>query len=184
MRPLLPLGRFLLPGLVAVVWLSTSAEPRGARWRRIALALGIAAALLGVHAAALLATAEPSPDRLFAALTGRPPAGWVRWLGTLSKPSTAYVFATLPHLKYLANAVVLTAPAALPLLLGFAIVRRGRVLRTPAAIFLATAKGGTHAAALSTRHAGRDSNSDRANAGRGGSAGAGGRQDHHRDGRR
>ena len=64
---------------------------------------------------------------------------WVRGWGSYPSIGTDVVFLSWPHLKYLLNAAYLLAPAALPLLVGFAIARPRLLLQAPAARFLLAA---------------------------------------------
>jgi hypothetical protein len=65
------------------------------------------------------------------------PSGWVKGWGEFQRQNTVYVLFSHAHLKYLGNAAWLLAPAGLPLLAGFALVRRGRIASTPVTKFLA-----------------------------------------------
>jgi hypothetical protein len=132
-----PLGRFLLPGLVAIGWLSADAEATR-RTRALAAARLLALALvpLVIQAALLLASSPAGADQVLAAVTGRGGAGWLRLSGRVARANTNYLLFSHAHLKYLANALVLLAPAALPLLLGLAVMRRGRIATTPVTRFL------------------------------------------------
>lgn len=64
---------------------------------------------------------------------------WVRTPFEEPGPGTKYVLFSLPHLKYLANAFYLLAPAVGPLLAGFALTRPRALTRSADARFLAAA---------------------------------------------
>jgi hypothetical protein len=133
-----PLGRFLLPGLAALAWLSgTGSAERSTRAFAVGRTLAVALVPLAIHAALLLASADTDADRVRAAVTGRGAAGWVRLTGPVSRANTNYLLFSHAHLKYLANAIMLLAPAALPLLIGLGFARRGRIVGTPVTRFLA-----------------------------------------------
>jgi hypothetical protein len=129
-----PLGRFLLPGLVAVAWLSRPGEPTSIRVRATGAALLVALVPIALQAAIASATTEGIG--ISAALLGRGESGWVRFAGPPRRITTDYLLFSQSHLKYLANSLLLLAPAAAPLIVGAAVVRRGRIAATAATQFL------------------------------------------------
>lgn len=130
-----PLGRFLLPALAALVWQAPAA--RGKRLQSGALCYALALAPLALPVVPALMAGGHDPG-LLTALLGVGEQGFVRRGGPV-RQNTIYVLFSAPHWKYLINANLMLAPAALPLLVGFGIARRGHIARTPATRFLAVA---------------------------------------------
>lgn len=63
---------------------------------------------------------------------------WVRLPGGAPSAGTDYVLLSIPHVKYLANALWVLAPAALPVVLGLLVTAPRRLVATPAARFVAS----------------------------------------------
>lgn len=129
-----PLFLFAAPGLL---WL-----PRLAG-RRLTPAVGLALVPLALHTAQLLVFA-PKPVALTHALGHAwiGVEGWVRGWGGEPSIGTDYVFLSPPHLKYLANAGFVLAPATLPIAVAILALRRRAALAPPAVRFVAAGAAG------------------------------------------
>lgn len=64
---------------------------------------------------------------------------WVRGWGSYPSIGTDVIFLSWPHLKYLLNAASLLAPSALPIVVGWLVVRRGTSRSAPTPLFLSVA---------------------------------------------
>ena len=124
-----PMALLLVPSL----WLVA----RGAPGSRRATAIGLAFLPLALHLAGLVAanpSGLPTGEVLLAGLGGA--RGWVRppWDG--AGLGTDYAFATLPHLKYLANAGFILAGGAVAALVAAALLARSQATASPQLRFL------------------------------------------------
>ena len=138
-----PLCLFAAPGLL---WL-----PRLAG-RRFTAAAGLALVPLVLHTAQLLAFAPrdvPTTALLANVWIGH--EGWLR--GWWSGPSIAtdYVLLSPPHLKYLANAGFILAPATLPIAVVILGLRRRAAMTPPAVRFVAATTVGLLLGSLALR---------------------------------
>lgn len=140
-----PLCLFAAPGLLYL--------PRLAG-RRFTAAVGLSLVPLLLHTAQLLAFAEKdvsTPSLLASVWIGN--QGWVRGWGSGPSVVTDYVLLSAPHLKYLANAGFLLAPAMLPIAVAILGLRRRAALVPPAVRFVATTTAGLLLGSLALRPA-------------------------------
>jgi hypothetical protein len=122
------------------------------RWPELVVPALAHAALAGLPLLAFLAAMallgspadlERLTDRVLEVLGGKPDPEarrwWVRGWGGAPSIGTDVVFLSRAQLKYLLNASHILAPAALPVLVAFALAAPRRFLATPAATFLCAA---------------------------------------------
>lgn len=134
---------FLAPSLAVLPWLGTP-ERRTARAAELAGGLAAAAAPLAVFVAAMAVATDGSEISALLSALGDPGAGrelWLRGWSQTPGAGTRWVVLSGPHLRYLANALFVLAPAALPLLAVLA-RRPRRLAASPQRIFLVVAAGG------------------------------------------
>ena len=137
---------FALPTLLLLFALAKGARPRSALFRRGVAGLALAgvpilAFLLlmwvGGHHEDLARGADKTVRILGFGPDPHVEGGsFVQPWGAVSSAGTDYVIFSRPHLKYLVNDFFVLAPAAVPVLLGFALFARRRFACTPEAKFL------------------------------------------------